>query len=369
MAFIRFADPTFRGGRFEGNALPVDVLPELSAYRAIVIDLAKRLFIQSHPARQQVPRGFIDSFRLVLRSVEPGSARPVLERLVPDNAQVLLFGDDYFARARDQIENAVQAASARHALPNDFPRDLIPQFNQFGKSLRGNEYIELRGPERAAGPRYDRNTRKHLILQYKPEYEGSVDMIAELNGGVIGRRQITFLLPDGGLVDATAPESMVQQVFPIVPSQVRLIGSGIFDENDRLKSIIYIEELTAAEDEMVAQTPIDERIAQLGNLSTGWFVPESAPLDPHLLDSVRELMARLLADGTVPPPYIYPTPEGAVQAEWSFPAWEVSALVSATLVLLHATHLESDEGEDVEIPLLERNITDTMRAFILQFSR
>jgi hypothetical protein len=113
MALVRFADPKFRGGRFEGNGLPVDVLPELSAYREAIIALAKSLFLQSHIGRQRVPKGFVDSFRLVLRNVEEGSAVPILERVEPDISPALLFGDDYFAVARDRIANAVQTAPLR----------------------------------------------------------------------------------------------------------------------------------------------------------------------------------------------------------------------------------------------------------------
>jgi len=372
MAFVRFAYPTFRGGRFEGNALPVDVLPELSAYREVIVDLAKYLFIQSHPTRQRVPRGFVDSFRLVLRNVEPGSARPILELLVPDQAQpALLFGDDYFARARDQIANAVHAASARQALPNDFPRALIPQFNQFGKSLRPNEYIELRDPAHEIGPRYDRDTRRYLILQYRPEYEASVDLIAEIRGGVLDREQITFRLPDGTIIDAKAPESAVQEIFPMVPSQVRVIGSGVFDQNDRLKSIVHIEELTATEDDIPVPTPLADRIAQLGALQEGWFRADSRPLDQRLLTVFSNFIGALLADGTIPPPFVYPTPEGNVQAEWSFPSWEVSVMIVAAteMVCLHAVHLDGDDDREIELPAAPHDTVTTLRGVLLECVR
>lgn len=370
MAFLRFADPTFRGGRFNDNALPVSLLPELSAYREIIIDVAKCLFLQSHPTRKRVPKGFVDSFQLVLRNVEPGSARPVLERFIPDNAQAMLpfLAHDFFARARDQVENAVVAASARHLLPNEFPRSVIPQFNKFGKGLRDGEYIELCGPEHANGPHYDRETRRHLILQYKPEYEDSIDLIAEIRGGVLDREQITFRLADGGLVDAIAPESVVQQVFPLVPSQVRLIGSGMFDQNNRLKSIIHIDELMTTEDDMPLPTPLDDRIAQIADLGEGWFEPNSPRFEPDVLGYFRDYLSDVLADGTIPAPFIYPTPEGNLQAEWSFPAWEVTLLLRPRdpIALLHATHLESDAERDIRLEIIPDGSIDDLRRFILE---
>ena len=366
MALVRFADPKFGGGRFEGNGLPVDVLPELSAYREAIIALAKSLFLQNHIGRQRVPRGFVDSFRLVLRHVEEGSAVPVLERVEPDTSPALLFGADYFTEARDRIANAVQAASAGHPLPSDFPVSVIAQFNQFGKSLRAGEYIELNDPGRSAGPRYDRATRKNIILQYKPEYEAAIDVTAELRGGVLDRGA-TFLLSDGALIDLTLPESVGEQLLPMVRSQIRFIGSGIFDQNDRLKSIVSIEELTTPGDEIPVPMPLDLRIAQLSDLQNGWYTESSPALEQSLLESVRDLVINIIATGDIPSPFIYPTPEGNVQIEWSFPSWEVSFVVSPNgSIDIHTTHLESDRGRDREVHMDESDAIPTLRELLLE---
>lgn len=366
MALVRFADPRFRGGRFEGNGLPVDVLPELSAYREAIIALAKSLFLQRNMGRQRVPRGFVDSFRLVLRHVEEGSAVPVLERVEPDISPALLFGGDYFTVARDRIADAVQAASTGNPLPGDFPASVIPQFNQFGKSLRAGEYIELHDPGRSIGPRYDRDTRRQIILQYKPEYEAAIDITAELRGGVLDRGA-TFLLSDGALIDLTLPEPVVEQLLPMVRSQIRFIGSGMFDQNDRLKSIVSIEELSTPGDEIPVPMPLDVRIAQLSVLQNGWYTESSPALEQSLLESVRDLVSNIIATGDIPSPFIYPTPKGNVQIEWSFPFWEVSFVVTANAsVLIHATHLESDRGRDLEIDMHDDEAIPTLRELLLE---
>lgn len=368
--FIRFASPTFKGGRFEDNALPLDMLPELVAYRDLIVDLAKYLVLQSDPGRQRVPKGFVESFQLVLRTVEQGeSATPVLERVVLDAGHpALLLQNDFFGQARDEIERAVESASSRHTLPASFPEQFIPRFNQFGKRLHDNEYIELRGPSQSIGPRYDRAARKFLILQREQRYDASVDLIAESRGGVLDREQIAFLLSDGSLVDAKASEHYVQQALDLNRSLFRVVGWGTYDRNDKLERILEIDEMTPTEDETTRPTPLNMRIAHLGQLIHGWFEPNSPPLDPTGLANFKTLLNQVLVQGGIPSPYVYPTPDGGAQAEWSFQSWEVSVMASLTTgaVHAHATHLESDISYDVQTTLTSTDAVGVLLGFILR---
>ena len=70
-----FAALVMHGHRFQRHALPLDVLQELDAYRRLVVDVAKAVFLQNQPGRKRVPKGFEDGFALYVRAVEPGSAR------------------------------------------------------------------------------------------------------------------------------------------------------------------------------------------------------------------------------------------------------------------------------------------------------
>ena len=79
-------------------------LPELAAYRDLVLAVAKALFQGRNPQRQRLPKGFEGGFRLVLDRVEPGSAVPNVCRVV-DEALSLFPGlvgvPDLFDEARD----------------------------------------------------------------------------------------------------------------------------------------------------------------------------------------------------------------------------------------------------------------------------
>jgi hypothetical protein len=94
--------------------MPLEALVELGAYRELVLGVAKELFRTSNPQRQRVPRGFAAGLQLRLRTVETGSAMPVLERVTPPGR--LPDFEDEFTQARDVIEEAVAVELNREPL-------------------------------------------------------------------------------------------------------------------------------------------------------------------------------------------------------------------------------------------------------------
>jgi hypothetical protein len=121
-----FLQPKFDGARFREHTLPLEVARDLTAYETLVVELAKQLYIQDHPDRQRVPKGFAADFHLHLERVDDGSAKPLLSVVV---AGGLAFGAGatYFERARDLITACVAAPDGQ--LPTAFPRALLGHFN------------------------------------------------------------------------------------------------------------------------------------------------------------------------------------------------------------------------------------------------
>ena len=64
---------------------------------------------------------------------------------------------------------------------------------------------------------------------------------------------------------------------------------------------------------------IDTRLDALRGLQRGWLDGEGEPIPEAHLATVREALHRLTADAPIPSPYIYPTPDGGLQAEWDMP--------------------------------------------------
>jgi hypothetical protein len=94
------------------------------------------------------------------------------------------------------------------------------------------------------------------------------------------------------------------------------------DRQDRLKSIEVIEHMSLLD-------PLDvaHRLEALSVLQDGWLNGKGkAPSKEGLkwfLSAFETHFASVL-----PLPHLYPTPEGGIQAEWSFQDWEVSLAVN-----------------------------------------
>lgn len=349
--FVDFMTHVLHGGRSAGNAVPVEVLADLVIYKQIVVAVARELYFRKNHLRQRVPRGFEDSFQLVLRkAIAPGSAVATLERCVEraesPAAQPSLFpadaaaDEDYFANARDLTAAAIAAVIAGKELPTDFPRDVLPLFNAFGRSLQDDETLELRGPRSVSGPRYTRAIRRKMVLLHDSTYEDRIEQVAEVAQFDVQR--MTFELISEGrripgkLQDAPPDAGQAIRTAAAFGAPVRVTGIGRFDANDDLMSIPRVETAVLAEDERVrAQLDVEKRLAVLAQLPDGWLDGAGAGLNRDGLMWLAAALKGAEEDG-LPRPYLYPMPDGRVQAEWE---WTVidSTSVSAEIDLVDHT--------------------------------
>ncbi len=73
-----------------------------------------------------------------------------------------------------------------------------------------------------------------------------------------------------------------------------------------------------------AATGIRARIAMISGLRAGWIGEEEGePFDAAFLSSVKETLERMVSLGATVP-FVYPTEDSEIQAEWSRGNWEIS---------------------------------------------
>lgn len=68
----------------------------------------------------------------------------------------------------------------------------------------------------------------------------------------------------------------------------------------------------------------EKRIEGLLGLQDGWFDGEGKAFDVQNIEFVADFLRALCWEWDLPTPYLYPTPENNLQAEWTFGEWEVS---------------------------------------------
>lgn len=114
---------------------------------------------------------------------------------------------------------------------------------------------------------------------------------------------------------------------------------------------------------------IDARLELLAGLEDGWLDGEGERLDPDRLHEIGELLERMTSSRGLPPPYLYPTSEGNIQAEWTFGNWEVSLTfqVSHGAVVGMAVNVETDADDEIEISLNSEGAVRQLGDFVMRF--
>lgn len=382
---VPFVRPVFRGARFEGHALPVEVLAELVTYRDLVVELARHLLLTSAPGRKRVPKGFFESFQIVLTGIGEGSAIPAVDRVRPTFPETppLFEERDFFDDARDLVEEVIAHAGRREPLPSQFPGVLMPRFKLLGRSLRQDESIEFRAPGRASGPRFDRTVRRRLMLQEETTIADDFDLTGELVGGHKDRRVLFVRLDDGHEIEIPREPSEVQRLLAWSGRRVHVVGEGSFNREERLERVIGVSdfEVVGAEqdpadvsEEDAEQTrggpsPIDAQIDDLRALEPGWYEPDTPALDAEGLERLRRFLHTVLEGIALPRPYLYPTPEAGARAEWPVGGWDVSAKfdLGAGSAELHAAELDGEGLVEESLSLDDLHAAERLRRFLSRF--
>lgn len=348
-----FARLRLTGGRFDGDGMPVETLAELAQYRELVLGVARAQFLSENPERKRVPRGFTDRLQLRLRTVEEGSAVPVLER--PAQEGTLLAPEDEFTRARDAIEDAVAAAEADEPPPPRFPPEALVLFNRFGQTLKPDEAIELRRGSATTGPRYTAQTRRKLVLRQKSTYQEElhgIGWISEVDGNGMSCR-IRLRLGPNSPVPAPLDEVIFGPVRDVLEPNgegppVWVSGVGVFDSDQGLLRFDSIHEVSVL-DEPEDLASLDRRLEELASLNTGWLDGDGVRPDGDVLQRASCMLADLLTF-EVPRPRVFATPEGGVQAEWTIADHEISVTFEPDGRLYAVSvNLASGQAEEPEL--------------------
>lgn len=348
-----FVRVRFAGGRFDSHTIPFEVLPDLAAYRDLIVEVAKHLYRQRHPDRLRVPKGFAESFQLGLAEVVRGNSATALGMRFDPPAELETQPDlgfplhfEYFEDARNLIDKVIAAANDDLPMPSEFPREVLSRFNRFGQSLKAGEHAEL-SHQKANYVRYDGSTRKRIVLSANPTYEDNVDQRFILTGGDLHTTMV-HVIDDGGnhfdfRVDS---DDVCEKAISRRRHQVRLVGTGQFDRQDRLCKITGYRELIFTDDE--PRRASDIRLDEIERTPAGWYVEGNPPPNPNAVERMRTFVAIATGEAGVPSPYLYPLPEGGITAEWTRGDWEISATVDAITLNIELHGANTEKGTEVE---------------------
>ena len=266
---IPLASLRFDGERFADNALDVDCVGELSAYKRLVMECAKELWRRANPDYERLPKGFEEKLTLRFTEVVPGSAVVPLRRVA-----LQLDFDDEFDQAAALIDDAIAAADADELLPPALPRNVIPLFRDFGRSLRETETLFVQSRHRSTAAPYTAKARQRLADWTEATYEDVVDTVGEVNmANVRGGAFELTVVPGQPPVKGKFSEAQEAEVLTALQShattRLRVLGVGEFSQADRqLRKLLRVDSVAAATTTEPAYVegikPIWETLAELG---------------------------------------------------------------------------------------------------------
>jgi hypothetical protein len=115
---------------------------------------------------------------------------------------------------------------------------------------------------------------------------------------------------------------------------------------------------------------VEERIKELQGLKPGWLDNEHGRALPEEgLSWLEGLLIRLMVERYLPKPRLYATPDGEVEAEWSFGAWEVSATLDLDKksAWMHAANVQTLEDAEETLALETLTGVERLVAFLMQY--
>lgn len=360
-----FFTPKLTGGRFRENTVPLEVLPDITALQELLTALAKDFHKEQDPDRKRARKNFDKIVQIHLAGVDDGSARL---RLVLFFAGLLPPYMGVYEKAKDVVTEAVAAAS-RGEQPN-LEQRYLRYFERIGHSLEPGESLGFP----VAGGYADLNqvTRQRLIEASKvAEYSEKVTLRARVSSTNVRTDKFELHLMDGTALQGDLTSSLRDPLQAIHvaygKSKDAWISLDCAVVKDRFGRIVRVESIQ----EIIPLEPLDVpvRLLELSRLQSGWLDGEGIAPSVDGLRWLSENFDRQYAPD-LQLPYMYPTPEGNIQAEWSLDGWSASVIfdLSTHSAEFEALQIETDESRGAQFDLNTAEgwiaVSDNLRSLV-----
>ncbi len=320
-----FLCPRLQGKRFEQHGLPLDILKDFAVLDELVKTVARSIYKLENDGKR-VPRNFMDDFSLQITGIEAGSTIARISLIQTKPYLFASIGQEYAEKARDRIIHTIEAA-AKGDCQDDalcLSQPQLSLFNRFGCSLREDEAIIFSGVHDGRDVPFTAAVRQRLLENATIEkYSKAISlygMIAEVDQY---RKTFTLNLIDGQrLAGIEYNDGMVDDVLEAftgyaVGRKVLLFGMGVYSKDGKLDSLESIDEVR-----LLDNMDSGYRLAEIASLKDGWMNGKGKSFDKQKLLELAELFHSYYS--LEHDPYLYPTADGTIQAEWDVGKWRIS---------------------------------------------
>lgn len=372
---VEFMTPRLDGERFTGHAIPFEVLKDLAVLENLVIEAAKWKYLEAHPERQRVPRGFTEGVSLQLTEVRDGSAIPVIIlTLLTSTPLMPALGTNlsYFEQGRNAILATVSAAEEQIQDSHTLPNHLLAYFDQLGRTLREGEVLVLNPSNTVRPARLTKETRRRILLQSDKIKELTEEVAIRGTVPEMDQEKMTFEFQviSGPRIKAPLDPQHLDSVLEAFNGyrdnrKILVRGIGRFNRNEKLLGLNAVEHISMLDD-----LDPGARLDELKVLKNGWLNGKGIAPAHKELDWLADAFQHNYPD-ELPLPYLYPTAEGGVQVEWSVDEWEITLEVDLNQRQgeWHALELSTEAEERQTLNLHESNAWQWLASEIAKRTR
>ncbi|MCC1482106.1 hypothetical protein [Roseibaca sp. Y0-43] len=339
-----FVKMCFKGARFDLEFIPVDALPAVHKYQDLLLKIAKEIWKEENPDKQNLPKNFNRLFELGLRGVITTKSKVVSLPRKPVDPD--LFGNtsfDYvFAEAQEKLSAALVAANQNtHISP--LPESSLASLKTISRTIKPGEYIDVFPKSSASGEKSFRISEK------------SIQKIIDAS-----LRRENKALRGHGFVSGISEN----------PSSVRITSSfGAFnyeidwailrsDPKYHMGSVVYFDIFAEVDNSSTIRrtirnnalssatiTPkgqeLQARIKGISEIQEGWL--DGKGKRPSHKTVMRSLDIAQFLSLKYPEVSVFIEDSGEVDFEWTTGSLAASLLVGDDVFLLGVSDLESDK--------------------------
>lgn len=351
------------GARFNGARLPTNVLPDLGAFRDLLVAYAKDRWRTQHADRKRLPRGFDQSISFDLIQIEEGSAMPKLDwSRIQAQAALPGFEDEISEIVENSFLDVVKlfGDAEEQKFPEALSSEHIRALNKFGSGLKDNEQIEFVGKYNKSGNviYLNNHVRKELITHVRETYQQRYEGVGLLRGLHLDG-QVSVDTTEYGEIRFNIDSERARELKDFLECAVQYDLIIELDHQDNYRGVIEVHDLEVIDPNIANYiTASIERINYISTLEPGWFDGEGLKISDLAIKNAKSFInrRRWISEEML----IFPTPEGGINFEFDSGAWDYTVEVcNDGSVIFYGLEVNGDGSMDpVTLPDLDEEFMD-----------
>ena len=353
------------GDRFVGARLPVSVLPDLGAFRDLLVAFAKKRWFAAHEKRKRLPKGFDQALSFDLVEISEGSAVPKIAWDFQEAQPALPgFKDEILAIVDDAYCDVIRLFEAVDDIksPQALSSEHIKALNKFGSSLRPSERIEFVGSMKTEGKvvYLDSIRRKNLITRVRETYHSRVDGTGRVRGVHSDGRLFVETESYGEIVIEVEADRVRNEFDGNIGASIQFCITVELDHDDKFRNVKEVHEVDLSDSDPLAKCL--DRLDMMKQLPQGWYDGQGERIS-HVAQALAKKF--LLERASLASFYsVYPNPDGGVLIELEVNGWDLS-LEFSPLGKAQLIAVQVDGESDFDSPVFD----ELNREFYASFDR